>query len=151
MSKKPAMNRNPRLEKSPTSVGGRSGSRLHHPSPPPLAIGNRIVLRELRLSDASEFLELVAASRSLHRPWVYPPEDQRNFKTWYESGRNERTLRTCICDKPTGTLMGNLNFNQITRGLFHSAYLGYWIGAPFAGSGVMTESLHSRLATRSAP
>ena len=37
--------------------------------------------------------------------------------------------------------MGVCNLSQIFLGNFKSAYLGYWIGAIFAGQGYMTEAL----------
>ena len=33
------------------------------------------------------------------------------------------------------------NFNEIVRGIFQSAYLGYWIGGPYARKGYMGEAL----------
>ena len=37
--------------------------------------------------------------------------------------------------------MGVINLNEIVRGCFQSAYLGYYIGAPYAGQGYMREAL----------
>jgi len=37
--------------------------------------------------------------------------------------------------------VGALELSQIARGGFQSAYLGYYVGAPFAGQGYMTEGL----------
>jgi ribosomal-protein-alanine N-acetyltransferase len=45
-------------------------------------------------------------------------------------------------------IVGALELSQIARGGFQSAYLGYHLGAPFAGQGYMTEAL--QLATRHA-
>jgi [ribosomal protein S5]-alanine N-acetyltransferase len=44
--------------------------------------------------------------------------------------------------------MGAVNVNEIVRGPAQSAFLGYWIGAPYARQGYMTEAL--RLALRHA-
>ncbi len=38
-----------------------------------------------------------------------------------------------------------MNFNEIVRGLFQSAYMGYWIGEPFARQGYMGEALRAAL------
>lgn len=38
-------------------------------------------------------------------------------------------------------MLGAVNISQIFYGSFRSAYLGYWIGAPFAGQGYMREAL----------
>jgi ribosomal-protein-alanine N-acetyltransferase len=38
-------------------------------------------------------------------------------------------------------ILGAVELSQIARGGFQSAYLGYHLGAPFAGQGYMTEAL----------
>jgi ribosomal-protein-alanine N-acetyltransferase len=38
-------------------------------------------------------------------------------------------------------IVGVFNLSQIFLGNFRSAYLGYWVGAPYAGQGYMTEGL----------
>ena len=48
--------------------------------------------------------------------------------------------------RPRGAIAGVININSIVRGCFHSGYLGYYAGAPFARRGYMTEGL--RLVTR---
>ena len=37
--------------------------------------------------------------------------------------------------------MGLFSLSQIFLGNFRSAYLGYWVGAPYAGRGYMTEGM----------
>jgi ribosomal-protein-alanine N-acetyltransferase len=43
--------------------------------------------------------------------------------------------------KEDDAIVGSINLSQIFRGGFKSAYLGYQIGAPFAGRGYMTEAI----------
>ncbi len=38
-------------------------------------------------------------------------------------------------------LLGVINLSHIVHGVFQSAYLGYYIGAPYAGQGFMREGL----------
>ena len=38
-----------------------------------------------------------------------------------------------------GALAGVINFSEIVRGAFHSAYVGYYAFAPLAGDGYMSE------------
>ena len=40
-----------------------------------------------------------------------------------------------------GALIGTVNLNEIVRGAFQSCYMGYWIGAPYARQGYMTEAV----------
>jgi ribosomal-protein-alanine N-acetyltransferase len=46
-----------------------------------------------------------------------------------------------LCLREGGALLGGINFNEISRGPFQNAALGYWIGAPFAGKGYMSAGL----------
>jgi ribosomal-protein-alanine N-acetyltransferase len=43
--------------------------------------------------------------------------------------------------RPEERIVGAIHMNEIVRGVFQSAYLGYWIGAPHARRGYMTEGL----------
>jgi [ribosomal protein S5]-alanine N-acetyltransferase len=43
-------------------------------------------------------------------------------------------------------LVGAINLTEIVRGQFQSGYLGYYIGAPYAKQGYMTEALQGMLA-----
>ena len=47
-------------------------------------------------------------------------------------------------------IVGVLNLSEIVRGAFESAYLGYYVLAPYAARGYMTEALVLLLAVGSA-
>jgi ribosomal-protein-alanine N-acetyltransferase len=46
-----------------------------------------------------------------------------------------------VCRREDDALVGVFNISEIVRGLFNSAYLGYYAFAPHAGTGYMTEGL----------
>ena len=46
-----------------------------------------------------------------------------------------------MCAIETAELVGVINLNEVVRGMFQSAYLGYYAFEPFSGSGYMTEGL----------
>ncbi len=46
-----------------------------------------------------------------------------------------------LCMRHSGAIAGVVNVNAIVRGFFQSAYLGYYIGEPFARQGIMSEGL----------
>jgi ribosomal-protein-alanine N-acetyltransferase len=91
--------------------------------------------------DGPEFIELMRASRELHRPWSYPPTD---LDTWLPYvARSDGTtfdLQLC-CLRNTDAIAGYFALSQIFRGAFQNAYLGYDAGAPYAGHGYMSEGL----------
>lgn len=43
-------------------------------------------------------------------------------------------------DGEIGALVGGISLNDVQRGIAQKATLGYWIGKPFAGQGLMTEA-----------
>ena len=104
-------------------------------------VQRRVVLRPPRAADARELLALVRASRALHRPWVEPPSTPAQFRAYLERGREREFVPLLACRKEDGRIVGALNLSQIFLGNFQSAYLGYWVGALYAGQGLMTEAL----------
>jgi [ribosomal protein S5]-alanine N-acetyltransferase len=103
--------------------------------------GGLAYLREPRASDRDEFLQLVRASRELHRPWVYAPETTREFSAYLNRCASSTERCFLVCRKSDGALAGVYNISQISRGFFESAYLGYYAFAPAAGQGLMAEGL----------
>lgn len=88
-----------------------------------------------------EFLDLAKASKSLHRGWVRPPATAPEFAAYIKSARKPNKAGFFLCEKAGGGLVGVVNVNEIVRGLFQSAYLGFYIFAPFANRGYMTMGL----------
>lgn len=105
-----------------------------------LRTGKRVYLRRPRVDDAREFLALVEASRRLHRPWVQPPSDRKAFTAYVERA-STRGVGTLICLREDHAIVGVANLSEIVRGLFQSAYLGFYGSAPYAGQGLMREGV----------
>jgi [ribosomal protein S5]-alanine N-acetyltransferase len=106
------------------------------------ATGSRVGIRRPTLADCNEFIALINASRELHAPWVDLPNTPERFEAFIEARKGRITDDAfVICDLATGAIAGDININCIVRGRFHSAYLGYAVGAPYAGRGYMTEGL----------
>jgi ribosomal-protein-alanine N-acetyltransferase len=83
---------------------------------------------------------LARASRRLHRPWVYPPQTAEAAARAIRAAGPSRQ-RLLVCRSGDGAIVGLVNLNEIVRGAFQSAYLGYYGFAPHAGQGYMTEGL----------
>jgi len=103
--------------------------------------GALVFLRAPRAADQKEFLRLNRASRRLHRGWVAPPVTPRQFAQYLARRRRPDCPGFLICRIGDGAIVGGINVNEIVRGVFQSAYLGYQIGEPFARHGYMTEAL----------
>ena len=106
-----------------------------------VAKGEEVFLRGLTASDRDEFLKLMRASRRLHKPWVSPPIDDAGYSSYLKRALRPDFKALIVCRIEDGTILGVFNLSQIVGGLFQNAYLGYYVGAPFAGKGYMTQGL----------
>lgn len=103
--------------------------------------GPRIYLRAPRLSDCREFLALARDSRAFHRGLVSPPTTAESFRTYLQRRRGPDSACLFVLRREDHALLGAIEFTQIVRGLFQSAYLGYFLGARFREQGYMGEAL----------
>jgi [ribosomal protein S5]-alanine N-acetyltransferase len=120
-----------------------SGSASGLPSPAVIESfrSQRVQLRYLDEGDEAEFLALVRDSRSLHRPWAYPPERADQFQDLLAKCRRDDSLCVLATERGTGAIAGVFTVSQIVRGAFQSAFLGYYAGARHAGKGYMREAI----------
>lgn len=103
--------------------------------------GARIGIRRPTAADCDEFVAMIQSSRELHRPWVDPPSTRERYLEYLRIRQGPTEDAFLICEKSSGQILGVVNVNCIVRGLFQSAYLGYYVGAAFAGRGYMAEGL----------
>jgi ribosomal-protein-alanine N-acetyltransferase len=101
----------------------------------------RVFLRPPAPSDRAEFVALMRASRSFHRPWATAPTDDERFAAYLADSRRADFEAMLVCRQDDLAILGFFNLSQIIRRSFHSAYLGYAVGKPFAGQGYMREGL----------
>jgi len=109
--------------------------------PEPLRTGRRVYLRHPVRGDVEELLALVRASRRLHRPWVYPPSTAEAFSRYVDRAASERFLGFLVCSREDHAIAGVADLSEIVRGIFQSAYLGFYGHASYAGRGLMKEGL----------
>lgn len=105
-----------------------------------LAKGKTVYLRRPVRDDVEEFLSLVSASLRLHRPWIYPPSSEHAFNSYVDRA-SDRFLGCFVCLRETDAIVGVANLSEIVRGLFQSAYLGFYSHSAYAGRGLMREGL----------
>ena len=113
--------------------------------PNAVIIGKKIYLRKPAARDAAEFLALNRASTKLHRALVSPPMTPAQFTSFLKRSRQDTSACFLICRVSDRQIVGVINLSQIFMGPFRSAYLGYYIGAPYAGQGYMTEAMQLML------
>jgi len=102
---------------------------------------SRVFLRAPTRSDQAEFLELMRASRSFHRPWASAPTDEERFAAYLADSRRPDFEAMLVCRSEDGAIVGFFNLSQIVRRGLQSAYLGYSVGKAYARQGYMREGL----------
>jgi [ribosomal protein S5]-alanine N-acetyltransferase len=101
----------------------------------------RVFLRAPERSDRDEFVSLMRASRSFHRPWATAPTDNERFAAYLADARRPDFEAMLVCRADDGAIVGFFNISQIVRRWLQSAYLGYAVGKPFSGQGYMREGI----------
>ena len=125
-----------------TQQGGRSSTESESrfapgEAPPP----GRVYLRSPEHSDRPEFIGLMRASRTFHRPWATAPTDDEAFDAYLADSRRPDFEAMLACRREDRAILGFFNLSHITRGSLQSAYLGYAVGSTYAHQGYMREGL----------
>ena len=111
------------------------------PAGAPLLEGARVLLRRPTPADEAEFTALNRRSARFHRGLAYPPTTPDAFASYLSRCGAPDYDGMLVCRREDGVILGAANLSQIFRGNFGNAYLGYQVGALFAGQGYMGEAL----------
>lgn len=111
--------------------------------------GTKVFLRPPEAGDYQTWAELREASRDFLAPWEPAwPEDGltrgafRHRLRRYALDRRAKSGHSLFIFRGTDdALVGGINVTNIRRAAAQTASLGYWIGAPHAHRGYMTEAL----------
>ena len=101
----------------------------------------RVTLRPVTKRDRDEFLAAMRRSIALHEPWISPPINREMFHSYLKRAERDDHAGLLVIDRASEAIVGCININNIIRGSFLSATLGYYAAAPFAGRGYMREGL----------
>lgn len=118
-------------------------------SPYPVLEGPRLVLRLPQMSDFAAWVALRQASRDFLAPFepVWPADDfqrssfQRRVQRHQSEALGGQAYGFLIFRRDDQTLLGGVSLSHVRRGVMQAATLGYWMGAPHAGRGVMSEAV----------
>jgi [ribosomal protein S5]-alanine N-acetyltransferase len=105
-------------------------------------VKNRVLIRPPNPGDCDPFLAAVRRSRAIHRNWINPKAKTRaafnKYLKKFETGPHHGFL---VIHRDTGDIVGVININDVIRGNFQSASVGYYAFQPYAGRGLMSEGL----------
>ena len=101
----------------------------------------RVVVRAPEEGDRDAFTSLAKRSRRFHAGLASPPCDPAGFARLLARQGADDFESFVLVRRDDEALLGYVAISQIFRFAFQSAYLGYWIGAPYAGQGYMKEGL----------
>ena len=106
-----------------------------------LVRGPRVFLRRPRATDAAELTRLNRSSVRLHRRLISVPRRRSQFVSYLRVCGEPDYVGLLVCRRTDGVIVGVINFFDVERGIAQAACVGYYVGAPFAGQGYMTEAL----------
>lgn len=115
----------------------------------PALEGGKIRLRVPQIGDYREWAQLRADSRAFLEPWEprwMPDELERTawrmrINHYRQDHAQGSAMAFFIFEKGRGRLVGGITLGNIRHGVSKSAQVGYWIGQPYAGQGLMTEAV----------
>ena len=97
--------------------------------------------------DAAVITELLRAGREYHAAWDPARDDD-----FFTEAHQREVLRGLLAQHARGThvpyaiteggqVVGRITVNDVVRGAFESAHLGYWVGEAHVGRGVATAAV----------
>jgi len=81
------------------------------------------------------------ASVEFHRGRAFAPTTPEQYARYLKACGQPNFLAFLVKRREDGAVVGAVELSQIVLGVFRSAYLGYYLGASYAGQGFMTEAI----------
>jgi [ribosomal protein S5]-alanine N-acetyltransferase len=117
----------------------------------PAIEGSNVLLRMPQMGDFPDWAALREQSRDFLTPWepIWPSDDltrsafRRRLRRYAEDVRSDQAYAFFVFRKTDNLLVGGLTLANVRRGVAQAGSLGYWMGAPFARQGYMTEAVRT--------
>lgn len=101
----------------------------------------RVTIDRVQARDGAELVSANLASIALHEPWVSPCRDFASFQGYLSRCDGDRSVGFIARERESNRIVGVVNLNEIVRGFFQSAYMGYYAVAGMNGRGLMREAV----------
>lgn len=111
--------------------------------------GPRVLLRPPAYRDAAAWVAIRRASADFLQPWepTWPPDGataaafHRRRNQVKEEWHEDTGYGFLIFARQDNALLGGITLSNVRMGVARSGSLGYWVGAPHARKGYMTEAV----------
>ncbi len=111
--------------------------------------GAKTFLRSPRVDDFEQWRSLRQDSRSFLEPWepIWQDDEfmlssfRRRISHYAKLANEDLAYPFFIFTSDEKTLLGAITLSNLRRGVAQMATLGYWTGAAYANTGVMTDAL----------
>jgi len=115
--------------------------------------GQQVFLRHPAMGDYAGWAELRAMSRQHLTAWepqwardeLTRSAYRRRLRQYQRELREDQGYAFFVFRHRDAALLGGLSISTIRRGVAQAASIGYWIGAPYAGNGYMTDAVKAIL------
>lgn len=112
--------------------------------------GANVFLRAPALEDYADWAQLRGESRNFLEPWEprWSPDElgryawRQRIRRYREEIEHGTGVTFLIFENATAALVGGISIGNIRRGVSQTGQVGYWMGARYAGQGMMTEALN---------
>lgn len=104
---------------------------------------DRLLLRPFTAADVDRVTDLLQhpdiAATTLYIPYPYERDDAASWiATHAPAAELGHSLNWAICDRASGEVMGTIGLEL--HGYHRRGMLGYWLGVPYWGRGIMSEA-----------
>lgn len=114
--------------------------------------GNGLYMRAMQMSDYAAWADIRGASRDHLTPWEpeWPRDEltrtafRRRLRHYQREARDDLGYAYMIL-LDDDRLAGGITLSNVRRGVTQAASLGYWLGAPYVGKGLMKEAVRALL------
>lgn len=102
---------------------------------------HRVTISALSRKDGAEFIAAASAGKRLHATWVSPPLTPAAFRQQMQRTRPPFHYAFAVRRRDGGGLVGCVDITYVVRGIFLSAYVGYYVFQGHERQGLMKDAL----------
>jgi len=101
----------------------------------------RVKLRKLKNSDATEFLSNSSQSKALHKSWVIVPRTKKQFKAYVQEMDTDSNKAFAVIHQASQAMVGVVELRDIFHFDFKNSYITYYAFEHYARQGLMTSAV----------